>query len=381
MTATIPMTVDAFQRELIRQLCEHNYEVTVVSSPGGRLWKVADDLHVKASAIGMTRALSPGRDALALVRWIVLLVRLRPQLVVSATPKASLLAMVAARLTGVPRRLYSAVGLRLEGEEGWRRTLLIAMERITAGSATTVVPNSPSLAAKYRDLALVDPSKIHPTVPASSHGVDTQYFTPRERDLSVLDELGLDPSIPIAGFVGRLTHDKGIDDLVAAVTLVHGAKVPFQLLVVGPQDEADSARYSALLRGCPVPVATVDEVSDVRPYYSCMDVHVLPTLREGFPNVVLEAAAMGVPTVTTRATGAIDSVDDDVTGRLVEVSDPRALARAMSDLLSDRTRAQQLGHAAREKAVRAYEPRAVVRSHLRSVMTEPAGVCSKDEGA
>lgn len=364
VAATVPVTVDSFQREMVRQLLEGGVEVTLVSSPGDRLQAVALDLDVDAVAIPMTRTLSPARDLVALWRWLVLLRRLRPDLVVAATPKASLLAMLAARFTRVPRRLYSAVGLRLEGERGWRRGLLVAMERLTAGSATAVVPNSPSLAARYRDLDLVHGSKLFPTDPASSHGVDAEHFSPRDVDPALVARLGLVEGRRVVGFVGRLTHDKGVDDLVRSAALVEAAGVACQLLVVGPQDEPDSRHYLDLLHEGPVPVVTVGEVSDVRPYFGCMDVHVLPTLREGFPNVVLEASAMAVPTVTTRATGSVDSVQHGVTGLLVDVHDPIGLAEALCALLRDPARAQRMGRAARDRAVEHFRPEDVVRSHL-----------------
>lgn len=231
-----------------------------------------------------------------------------------------------------------------------------------------MVANSPSLAARYRDLRLVRPSKLFPTHPASSHGVDATYFHPRDTDPVVFEELGLLPNRRVIGFVGRLTHDKGIDDLISAAALVDSAGVPCQLLVVGSQDEPDSRHYLDLLREGPVPVVVVGEVSDVRPYFGCMDVHVLPTLREGFPNVVLEASAMGVPTVTTRATGSVDSVEHGVTGLLVAVNDPAGLAEALCDLLRDAELARGLGASARTVAVERFNPEAVVRSHLRPVM-------------
>ena len=115
-----------------------------------------------------------------------------------------------------------------------------------------------------------------------------------------------------------------------------------------------------------MPVVTVGEVSDVRPYFACMDVHVLPTLREGFPNVVLEAGAMGVPTVTTRATGSVDSVEHDVTGLLVAVNDPEGLADARSvRFCATQISPGKLGSSARVVAVERFNPGAVVRSHLR----------------
>jgi glycosyltransferase involved in cell wall biosynthesis len=284
--------------------------------------------------------------------------------VLSATPKASLLALLAARVARVPVRLYSAVGLRLEGAEGNRRRVLAGVERLTTWAATDVVANSPSLAARYRELRLVSPRKIRTTTPGSSHGVDTSHYRPQPADDRLAQELGLDLARPVVGFVGRLTHDKGIDALLAAMVLLE-PKVPgVQYLVVGPQDEPDSEVYLRRLSGSTARVVATGPVTDVRPYFSLMDVHVLPTLREGFPNVVLEASAMEVPTVTTTATGSVDSVVPGVTGLLVPCEDPTALAEALQTLAVAPDIRTELGRAARKWVTRQFQPEDVVRSLL-----------------
>jgi hypothetical protein len=147
VASTIPVTISTFHRELLRQLGGAGYEILAVSSPAAELDGLATDLGVRVTALPMTRDMSPRPDAAALWRWVRLLRRERPALVVTATPKASLLGLVDARLTNVPRRAYYLGGLRFEGERGRRRLVLATAERPAASCAHVVIVNSPSLAA------------------------------------------------------------------------------------------------------------------------------------------------------------------------------------------------------------------------------------------
>lgn len=367
VASTIPVTVHTFHRELLRQLGEAGYTVLVVSSPGPELDLLAATPGVRVAPVLMSRQIAPAADARALRRWIALLRQERPALVVTTTPKASLLGMLAARLTRVPRRVYYIGGLRLEGERGRRRELLTVMERTTASSAGVVVVNSPSLAREVLAHKLTRRSKLRVIEPASSHGVDSEHFTPREPDAALRDRLGLVEGAPVLGFVGRVTADKGIGALVGALRLLRDRGRPVQLLVVGSQDEQDSQEWVDRL-GREASVVLTGQVADIRPYVALMDVHVLPSRREGFPNAVLETGAMGVPSVTTRATGAVDSVRDGETGLLVDVDNPAQLADAVGWLLADPGLASRLGAAAREVAVRDFQPQAVVASFVGHIL-------------
>jgi glycosyltransferase involved in cell wall biosynthesis len=364
VTATVPITIYGFQQEIIRQIQAQGYDVCVVSSPDPELEMVRDEMGVRIRAVRMTREISPLADLIALVSWLWVCLAERPSLMVSATPKASLLSLLAARTTRVERRLYCLVGLRLEGERGRRRRLLTFMEKVTSWASTEVVANSPSLAARCAELQLASKRKLRQTRPGSDHGVDTGYFSPRLPDLDLAGVLGIDRSVPVVGLVGRLTRDKGVETLIDAMGLLQADGVACQLLVVGAQNEPDSAAFLGTLRSMGEGVVAVGEVDDVRPYFSLMDVHVLPSLREGFPNVVLEASAMGLPTVATDATGAIDSVKDGVTGLRVKIQDPRGLANAITTVLSDPALAAQFGTEARRWVVADFQPASVVRTLL-----------------
>jgi glycosyltransferase involved in cell wall biosynthesis len=364
VTTTIPITVDTFDRELIRQTQAQGFDVCVVSSPGPALERVGDEMGVRVRALPMTREISPVADLVALVAWLRVCLAERPSLMIAATPKASLLSLLAAKATRVERRLYCMVGLRLEGERGSTRRLLTGMERLTSWAATEVIANSPSLATRYAQLRLAPSRKLRQTRPGSDHGVDSDHFRPRLPDPALAATLGLDPLRPVVGLVGRLTHDKGVDTVIGAMRLLHADGVACQLLVVGAQNEPDSMAYLDILQSMGDHVVAVGAVQDVRPYFALMDVHVLPTLREGFPNVVLEASAMALPTVATDATGAIDSVRDGETGLTVGVQDPYALALAIKTLLRDPGKASQYGVQAREWVIADFQPEAVVQTLL-----------------
>lgn len=366
VTTTIPLTLSSFHRELVRQLLDE-FDVHVVSAPGAELEDVASELGVTPHVIPMSRDISVAGDALALWRWVRLLVTLRPSLLVSATPKASMLSQVAGWLTRVPRRLYVVGGLRLEGSVGPAQRLLVAMERLTFAAATHVVVNSQSLQAKAIELHLARAAKIRTSVPGSSHGVDSQHYQPRARDGALAETLGLTTGIPVVGFVGRLTHDKGIDALIVAARHLEERGVEVQWLVVGSQIEPDSALYAQRLKDTGSRVTLVGGTTDVRPFFSLMDVHVLPSLREGFPNVVLEASAMAIPTVATDATGAVDSVRHGVTGLIVPVQDGAALAGAVTELLADPSRRARMGEQARQWVASSFDPPSVVASLLAGV--------------
>lgn len=364
VTSSIPRTLDLFHREMIRQLKAQGYDVCVVSTRDPWLDRIAQGQGVRVRALDMTRTISVGADLVALAKWLRVLCRERPELIVSQTPKASLLSQVAGKMYGVPRRLYFVGGLRLEGAQGKRRVLLSVMERITVWAATETVVNSTSLAQRYHDLRLAPSAKVRQTYPGSSHGVDAEHFRPQVPDPWLAEELGLEIGVPVIGFVGRLTRDKGIDTLLDAVSRLGAAGTPVQLLVVGPQDEVDSAGYLQRLRATDSRVVTVDWVDDVRPYMALMNVHVLPSIREGFPNVVLEAGAMGIPTVTTDATGAVDSVRHGETGLVVRTGDAEAMAEAVATLLADPETARRYGEAAREWVSTSFHPVQVVKSLL-----------------
>src|SRR5580658_766206 len=331
----------------LRILREAGFRVFLVSGPGELLDSTAAREGVESVAIPMQRQIAPFADIVSLLRIWVLIVRLRPDLVEFSTPKAGLLGTLAAMLCGVPQRVYMLRGLKCETATGFKRRVLFAAERTAAACAHVVLCNSESLRDQALALHVAPGRKLRLLGQGSSNGVDIARFTPRPSQ--VREKLGIPRSAKVIGFVGRLTSDKGLPELIDAFDTILLAEPRAHLLLVGWFDAAEDAlNYELCVRILRHPrIDCTGFVSDTAPYYRAMDVLVLPTWREGFPNAVLEAAASGIPVVTTESTGARDSVVPEVTGLLVPPGYPLAISEAVLKIILDPDRQYRMGRAAR----------------------------------
>jgi glycosyltransferase involved in cell wall biosynthesis len=331
----------------LKALREAGFRVTLVCRHGPLFDRIAADEKVESIAIPMKREIAPLSDLISLFRIWRVLRRLRPDLAEFGTPKAGLLGTIAARLCGVPRRIYMLRGLRLETATGFKRRVLWAAEKMAAGCAHVVLCNSESLRAQALALGVAPADKLHLLGEGSSHGVDTERYSPGESDVRV--RYGLPPDAKVVGFVGRLTRDKGVPELVEAFDAIVQAEPKAHLLLVGWFDASDDL----LGKDVRVKIESHPHIhltgyqESAAPFYRAMDLMVLPTWREGFPNVVLEAAATGIPVVTTISTGSRDSVVPEVTGLLIPPGYPEAISEAVVKLLRDPEQRLRMGQAAR----------------------------------
>lgn len=305
----------------------------------------APDVGCPVWNLPLARRPAPLRDARALLAAVRLMRRLRPSVVHAGTPKAALIATTAAWLTRRPVRIDAVHGLRYETTTGLTRRVLRTLERATSRAATHVVADGASLRQVLVDDLGVRPSKVHVLGPGSSNGVDLERFGPAADHRAARDELGIDVDAPVLGFVGRLTHDKGIDDLAA----VHHdllATRRVQLLLVGDfeADDPVTAQTRHHIEHHP-DVVRIPWTDHPERVYPAMNLLVFPSHREGLPNVPLEAQAAGVPVVGYAATGTVDAVADPAD--LVPIGDTAALARAIDALLDDPQELAERGRVAR----------------------------------
>ena len=331
----------------LRALREAGFRVTLVAGPGELLRRTAVAQGVETCAIPIRREIAPFADLLTVARLWRLLRRLKPVLTEFSTPKAGLLGNLAALLCGVPVRVYVLRGLKLETSTGIKRRILLAAERMTARCAHVVLCNSDSVRSEALALNLAPAAKLHLLGDGSSNGVDLERFSPGPSD--VRDWLGLSHDTPLVGFAGRLTRDKGLPELIEAFDTILAVMPETHLLLVGWFDNSEDAlgdELCARIRSHPR-IHYTGFVADTAPYYRAMDLMVLPTWREGFPNVVLEAAATGIPVITTLCTGSRDSVVPEVTGLLIPPGYPAAISEAVLKLLRNPERRRKMGKAAR----------------------------------
>lgn len=348
VTADLSLTL---MRGFPEYLRDQGWDVHVVSNPGPALTALGTVKGITTHAVTMARRPSPIQDLHSLVTWCRTLRRVRPDVMSVGTPKAGLLGGTAGFLTRVPRRIYLLRGLRLETSSGIQRHIFSVLEGLSMNVAHEVVSVSESLRRRVIGLGLVPASKVLVLGHGSSNGVDVAAFSAGSFEpgeiAALADSLNMVSAVPVIGFVGRLSTDKGLKVLAEARKILNQRGVDHQLLIVGGIDEGEDDSLLDKIRSPGRDIIGTGYVNDTRPYFQLMDILCLPTYREGFPNVVLESAAAGIPAVTTDATGAIDSVVSGSTGLIVGVGSATELADALQTLILDPSLRADMGAAAR----------------------------------
>ena len=350
---TSDMAVQLLRGQL-QYLEQNGFDVILICSPGKWLDTLGRREGMRIIELPMARRIAPLRDLLSLWRLCRVIRALRPAVTNVGTPKAGLLAGFAAWVNRVPCRLYTLRGLRFETMDGLMRRLLVYAERLACHFARRVICVSPSLREKAIAFGLTARERTVVFGSGSSNGVDALRFAPTPETMKRASELrcqlGIPPQAPVIGFVGRLTRDKGVSELVESFLRLGHEFPDLRLLLLGLSEEEDplSVETRRSLKTHPH-VILAGDVLDTAPYYALMDVLVLPSHREGFPNVVLEAYAAGKPVVAARVTGVVDAVVDGETGLLFAVGDVAALADALARLLANKRLATKLGLAGQER--------------------------------
>jgi len=355
---TVPAFLWSFADGQARFMTEQGFEVHGVASPGPVLERFGEREGVAVHAVPMLRRISPGADVVALGRLLRLFRRLRPHIVHGSTPKAAALSMYAAALARVPVRVYHAPGLRWWTLSGVRRRLLMAAQRRACALAHAVLCAGPSVRDAMVEHGICPAEKTIVLGHGHANGVDARgRFDPatvpagtRQR---VRAQLGIPADALVVGFVGRLTGDKGIEQLTHAWPLIRDRDAAAHLLLAGQFEEFDpvSGQCRELLSADPS-VTLAGWIDDVVPIYAAMDICVIPTHREGFPTIALEAGAMGLPVVGTNAIGCVDAIVQGETGMMAEVGDTSGLVAAVGNYLDDADLRRRHGAAGRERVVR-----------------------------
>ena len=343
---------------------DKGFEVHAASGPGEDLNHLATSEKIRVHVVPMTRGVSPLKDVVAFISLWWLFVKIRPTIVHGSTAKAGLLSMMAAALCRIPVRVYTLRGLISELGSGPVNMILRALEWIACRCANQVLAVSRSVADTISREKLCPGEKIGVLENGSSKGVDAEdRFNPlhvNKQDVETLLSQYLIPmDATVMGFVGRIVRDKGIVELAAAWQRLKRDYPALFLVMIGPAEPWDPvpSEILAALRGDPR-VIILDFVPNkyMPKHYLMMDLVVLPTYREGFPNVPLEAAAMGLPVVATRVTGCVDAVVEDVTGTLVAARDPAALENAIRFYLNDPALRKTRGKAGRQRVMTDFRP-------------------------
>jgi len=346
------MTVQAFLQDQIRALSEA-YEITVVANTDDRDALHRLGLNAELVSVSIPRAVHFWRDARGLLSLYFLCRKRKFDLIHSITPKAGLLSMAAGRLDGVPTRVHTFTGQVWATASGLTRRLLKLADQLTAFCATQVLADSTSQLKFLIDEDVVGVSKCRVLENGSISGVDVSRFRPdaaaRRR---VRDEASIQEDALVFLFVGRLNKDKGVLDLAEAFEHVAARTGNAYLFCVGPDEDTMEARIRSICSSCGERLRFVGPTCFPEQYMAAADVICLPSYREGFGSVVIEAAATGIPAIASRIYGLIDAVQDGVTGCLHQPGNWQELADAMGSLAANHALREQLGQKARERAIK-----------------------------
>ena len=346
--ATVPESLDTFCRGILKEL-SNEYDVVAVSSPGDALGRVAQREGVRTIAVPMARHISLMSDLKSLWKmWRVMRCE-RPVMVHSMTPKAGLICMLSAWLAGVPRRVHTFTGLVWPTATGFKKRVLMATDWITCACATHVIPEGEGVKNDLLNHHITH-KPIRVLGYGNVKGIDLEHYNPNEFDTSTHEGFTF-------VFVGRIVRDKGINELVSAFDRLRQEHSDVRLVLVGAgEDDLDPVAPETkerINRGDGI--EAVGRQKDVRPFYAQADALVFPSYREGFPNVVIEAGAMNLPSIVTDINGSRDIIVDGQNGVIIPSQDEEALYEAMKRFVENPDVVAQLAANARSMIASRFE--------------------------
>jgi glycosyltransferase involved in cell wall biosynthesis len=339
---TAPISLSVLLPGQMKFMSEKGMQVTMISSDGPELLRVLERECCWHIIVPMTRRLSPFQDFVCLWKLYLLFRREKPDIVHSHTPKAGLLAMLAAKLAGVKHRIHTVGGLRYATTKGILRSVLVSMERLTGWAATEVWPNSFSMFRVIKDKELVAEDKLRIIGKGSSNGVDIKKFNRELLDIEKRSEISkrfnYEAGIYNYLFVGRIVQDKGIKELVGAFDRVNQIYPNCRLVMVGDfEDEVDpvsgDTRKGMILNKN---IIVTGWSNAVNYHMSLCDVLIHPSHREGFPNVLMQAGAASLPVICSEIDGNTDIIKDGETGIIFPCGDEQALFDSMMFAIQNR---------------------------------------------
>lgn len=361
--STIPLSLDVLLQGQLRMLSEH-YEVVGVSSPGEELDKVAQREGIRTIAVPMERKISPFKDLVSLFRLIRLFHREKPWMVHSLTPKAGLLAMTAAWICRVPVRIHMFTGLFFPTTTGLKQKILMATDSITCACATNVLPEGKGVKKDLEQFHITSkPLQIIGN--GNINGIDLEFFDRTPEVMEQAEKYRKEEVVTFC-FVGRIVRDKGMNELVAAFQRMHQAYPNTRLVLVGPFEEKLDPVLPETRQAIEQQAAIewMGWQNDIRPFLAASDVFVFPSYREGFPNVVLQAGAMGLPSIVTDINGSSEIITEGVNGFIIPSQNEEALYKAMEKLLDTEER-RKLAQQARPQIANRYERKALWKELLK----------------
>ena len=371
---TVPISFKVLLKGQLRFMASNGFDVKGVSSEGEELKEVRENEGIVMEAINMSRKITPFQDLKSLWEMWNFLRKEKPQIVHTHTPKAGIIGMLAARLAGVPHRLHTVAGLPLMEATGIKRKILNFVEKLTYSSATRVYPNSKGLYDFILQNHFTQSNKLKIIANGSSNGINTTFFSPAQvseiEKVALREKLNIHSDDFVFVFVGRIVGDKGINELIKAFSELQAAGnnelTGIKLLLVGGlESDLDPLNPETLAEiNQNRDIISVGFQQDVRPFFAISDALAFPSYREGFPNVVMQAGAMGLPSIVSDINGCNEIIVEGENGLIIPPKNVEKLKEKMLTLARDKNLYIKLKENSRRMIKNRYEQSMVWKALL-----------------
>ena len=365
LVATISNSLDFFDGAI--EFFSKDNDLCAISSNEDGLKSFGEKKSIRTIYVPMERRISPFKDLKSLWHMWRVMRHEKPDMVHSMTPKAGMISMVSAWLARVPIRIHTFTGLVFPTSTGLKRRILMFTDWLTCACATHIIPEGEGVKADLLNNNITK-KPIRVLGHGNVIGIDLEHFKPEESNPPI-SKNGHPPFTFV--FVGRLVGDKGINELVTAFSKLNKEHSATRLVLVGPQDKKlDPVKPETVAEIEQNPaIDAVGRQNDVRPFYSSADALVFPSYREGFPNVVIEAGAMGLPSIVTDINGSREIIIDGENGIIVPSKDSEALYQAMKHFVENPEDVKRMAENARPLIASRYE-QSYVRQCLKDFYKE-----------
>ena len=371
---TVPISFKVLLKGQLRFMASNGFDVKGVSSEGEELREVHENEGIVMEAINMSRKITPFQDLKSLWEMWNFLRKEKPQIVHTHTPKAGIIGMLAARLAGVPHRLHTVAGLPLMEATGIKRKILNFVEKLTYSSATRVYPNSKGLYDFILQNNFTQSNKLKIIANGSSNGINTIFFNPEQvtetERVTLREKLNIHSDDFVFVFVGRIVGDKGINELIKAFSELQAAGnnelTGIKLLLVGGlESDLDPLNPETIAEiNQNKDIISAGFQQDVRPFFAISDALAFPSYREGFPNVVMQAGAMGLPSIVSDINGCNEIIVEGENGLIIPSKNVEKLKEKMLTLARDKNLYIKLKENSRRMIENRYEQSVVWKALL-----------------
>jgi len=361
-TATTPFAVNAFLLMPVAELSKF-YEIILCTNIYKYKLVKEINLYAKVINIPFVRAISPLNDLISLLKLYYILIKYKPDATHSITPKAGLLTAIAAFTAQVPIRTHTYTGQTWILESGVLKRVLKQADKIIGILTTQTFADSKSQSEMLIDEGVVKRDKIKVFSEGSITGVNLEIFHPDlDKKKEVRRKLGASESAAVLLFVGRIVKDKGVDDLIAAYNLLDADEEikNIELIIVGPDEEGITKKLKKKAENNRMKIHWIGPTHQPENYMAACDLLILPSLREGFGSVIIEAAACGKPAIAYRIIGVVDAIVDGITGILIESRDIIKLSETIKQLINEKRLLERLGNQALSRAIGSFDSKKIL---------------------